>query len=279
MSSGMKIGVVGAGKMAGALIKGWINVGAIEAQKVMASVPESDAILLEPLRTLGCKGTHSNKEVAEWADALLIGVKPGVMKYIANDLKQSKKTSGTGDFAPGHKLVVSMAAGLDTAKLEDWFGESYRVIRVMPNTAVEVQEGATVYSLGKTAKPEDCSVVEHLFSSVGKCWRVNEYQIDAVTGMSGSGPAYMYLVLEALMEEGVRQGLDPVLSQRLAAQTMQGAGKMACFKHPALLRAEVTSPGGSTAEGVRALERGNLRYTLMEAVAATTVRARALNTP
>lgn len=258
--------------MAGALVKGWVKVGAVEAQKVMASVPENDAVLLEPLKALGCRGTHSNKEVADWADALIIGVKPGIMKYIATDLKHSRI-----DAAPGHQLVVSMAAGLDTTKLEDWLGESFRVIRVMPNTAVEVQEGATVYSLGKTAKPEDCSLVEHLFCSVGKCWRVNEYQIDAVTGMSGSGPAYMYLVLEALIEEGVRQGLDPVLSQRLAAQTMQGAGKMACLKHPALLRAEVTSPGGSTAEGVRALERGNLRYTLMEAVAATTEKCRVLN--
>ena len=165
----------------------------------------------------------------------------------------------------------------------------------MPNTAVTVREGATVFCLGPGADTEDATLVNTLFSCLGLCARVQEAQIgparllphtlhtshfaDAVTGVSGSGPAYMYLIIEAMADEGVRQGLDRNTSYQLAAQTMVGAGRMvlASSTHPALLKDEVTSPGGSTAAAIRALELGALRGTIMSAVAAAAERCREIN--
>ena len=162
----------------------------------------------------------------------------------------------------------------------------------MPNTAVTVGEGATVFCLGPGADTEDAKLVNTLFSCLGLCARVQEAQIgqarllphtshfsDAVTGVSGSGPAYMYLIIEAMADEGVRQGLDRPTSYQLAAQTMVGAGRMvlASSTHPALLKDEVTSPGGSTAAAIRALELGALRGTIMSAVAAAAERCREIN--
>ncbi|XP_023335193.1 pyrroline-5-carboxylate reductase [Eurytemora carolleeae] len=260
-----KVGVIGAGKMAGALLKGWIGSGVIKSNQVLASVPKQDEALLEPFKQMGCNTTFDNKDVGEWSDTILLGVKPGIVEIVAQDLIGNSK---------GDQLLVSIAAGLNTQTLQQWFGPKFRVIRVMPNTAVEVGCGASVYATGSGATSEDCKNVETLFYKVGKCWRVKEQDIDAITGISGSGPAYMYLILEALTEEGVRQGLGPDLARNLAAQTMQGAGMMASIRHPSILRGEVTSPGGSTAEGVRALEKGGIRYIIMEAVAATARRCR-----
>lgn len=264
MTSLKRLGVVGAGKMAGALVKGWVRAGAVQPQQIMVSAPERDIALLEPLKKLGCQTTYNNKDVGAWSDLVMVGVKPGIVPLVAKDLNS---TSSDG-------LFVSIAAGVSVSSLQNCFGEKSRIVRVMPNTAVEVGRGASVYSSGSSVTTEDADKIQTLFSSVGKCWRVAEAQIDAVTGISGSGPAYMYLILEALTEEGVRQGLDPDLSRLLAAQTMQGAGEMAGARHPAILRGEVTSPGGSTAEGIRALEKGGLRYIIMEGVAAAAQKCR-----
>jgi len=260
-----KVGVIGAGKMAGALVRGWVNSGVLQPQQIMASVPKQDAALLTPLIDMGCKSTFSNQEVGGWADLILLGVKPSIIAKVAPQLTQKPK---------GDQLIVSIAAGICLDRLQSTFGDQFRVVRVMPNTPVEVQCGASVYSAGSTTTPADHEMVERLFSSVGKCWRVAESQIDAVTGISGSGPAYMYLILEALTEEGVRQGLSIELARSLAAQTMLGSGKMAGSRSPAQLRAEVTSPAGSTAEAVRSLEKGGLRFILMEAVAAAADKCR-----
>jgi len=260
-----KIGVIGAGKMAGALVKGWVRSGVLKPEQIMTSVPAQDKALLEPMVKLGCIPTHHNQEAAEFADTLILGVKPNILPKVATSIKYKEGDS---------QLLVSLAAGIGINKLINMFGESHRIARVMPNTAVQVETGATVYCTSSSATMSDANVVDKLFSSVGKCWRIGEEHIDAVTGISGSGPAYMYLILEAITEEGVRQGLSPDLAGQLAAQTMLGASTMALNKHPALLRAEVTSPGGSTAEGVRNLEKGGLRYILMEGVAAAADRCK-----
>eukprot|EP00088_Acartia_fossae_P038795 TRINITY_DN40261_c0_g1_i1.p1 TRINITY_DN40261_c0_g1~~TRINITY_DN40261_c0_g1_i1.p1 ORF type:complete len:253 (-),score=62.80 TRINITY_DN40261_c0_g1_i1:31-690(-) len=214
---------------------------------------------------MGCQGTYDNKDVMNFADTVVLGVKPNILPKVASSIQTSDSDS---------QLLVSLAAGIGIKQILHMFGNSHRVARVMPNTAVQVQAGATVYCTSSTATQSDFQLVDKLFSSVGKCWRVGEEHIDAVTGISGSGPAYMYLILEAITEEGVRQGLSPELAGSLAAQTMLGASTMAQHRHPALLRAEVTSPGGSTAEGIRNLEKGGLRYILMEGVAAAANRCK-----
>lgn len=255
--------------MAGALVKGWVSSGLLPASQVLASVPEQDSALLNPLRELGCETTHNNQDTVHNSDVILLGVKPFVVPLVAKELKNK----GQG------QLLISVAAGLDTKKLQSLFGTDWRIVRAMPNTAVTVGEGATVYCLGDGAEQSDSLIVQKLFSSVGYCTRVTESQIDAVTGVSGSGPAYMYLILEAMADEGVRQGLDRQTSYHLAAQTMVGAGRMVINtgSHPGVLKDEVTSPGGSTAAAIRALEMGGLRGTVMSAVSAAADRCRDMN--
>lgn len=265
----LKVGVIGAGKMAGALIHGWIAKGLLAGNQVMASAPEPDAALLSPLTALGCHTTHDNLAVGSWADLILLAVKPGVVPRVANQLAT----------LPRGNLVVSVAAGVGVDKLETALGAGWRVVRAMPNTAVTVGEGATVYCMGGGVDGKDGQMVEQLFSTVGLCRRVSESQMDAVTGVSGSGPAYMYLALEAMADEGVRQGLERSLAYSLAAQTMVGAGRMVLDtdKHPGVLKDEVTSPSGTTIAGVRQLEKGGLRTVMMEAVAAAAERSRQIS--
>jgi len=265
----MKIGIIGAGAMAGSLARGWVGKGVVEASQVIASVPEKDKRLLAPLTELGCEATHNNMAVADFADVVVLGVKPGVVPLVAQGLHNK----GRG------QLLISVAAGIDTSKIRQLFGCDWRLARAMPNTAVTVGEGATVFCLGEGASQADCDILHTLFSSVGFCERVQEHQMDAVTGVSGSGPAYMYLILEAMADEGVRQGLERSISYNLAAQTMVGAGKMVLKRgtHPGVLKDEVTSPGGSTIAALRALELGGLRGTMMAAVAAASDRCREIN--
>jgi len=267
--SNLKIGIIGAGKMAGAIVKGWVTSGLVPAAQVLASVPERDSALLDPLRELGCETTHDNLETINNTDVVVLGVKPFVIPLVAKELKDKGKG----------QLLISVAAGIDTQKIQLMFGSTWRMVRAMPNTAVTVGEGATVYCLGPGAEHSDGMIVQKLFSSLGYCARVQESQIDAVTGVSGSGPAYMYLILEAMADEGVRQGLDRQTSYQLAAQTMVGAGRMVLNtgSHPGVLKDEVTSPGGSTAAALRALELGGLRGTMMSAVSAAADRCRDMN--
>jgi len=265
----MKIGIIGAGKMAGAMVKGWVSKGLVPAAQVLASVPEKDSHLLEPLREIGCDTTHNNLDTVNNCDVIVLGVKPIIMPIIAKELHNR----GRG------QLLISVAAGIDTQKIHSMFGSDWKIVRAMPNTAVTVGEGATVYCLGNGAEQSDSIFVQKLFSSIGFSARVAESQIDAVTGVSGSGPAYMYLILEAMADEGVRQGLDRPTSYQLAAQTMVGAGRMVLStgSHPGVLKDEVTSPGGSTAAALRALELGGLRGTMMSAVSAAADRCRDMN--
>lgn len=264
MTANIKLGVIGAGQMAGSMVKGWLSKGVLKPTQVLASVPVQDSALLEPLTSLGCAGTNDNLEVANWAEVVLLGVKPNVISRVGAQLGGAGKG----------QLLLSIAAGLNTESLAESFGPKWKVVRAMPNTAVRVGEGAAVFCLGQGAGADEGAKVNELFSSLGLCRQVEESQLDAVTGVSGSGPAYMYLILEAMADEGVRQGLGRNLAYSLAAQTMVGAGRMVLETglHPGQLKDEVTSPKGSTIAAVRALEQGGLRAAMMDAVAAAVQR-------
>ena len=200
---------------------------------------------------------------------MLLGVKPAIVRRVGAQLQGQ----GRG------QLLLSIAAGLTTTSLATSFGPGWRVVRTMPNTAVRVGEGATVYCLGQGAGQEEGQTTHTLFSSIGLCRAVEEAQLDAVTGVSGSGPAYMYLIIEAMADEGVRQGLSRDLAYSLAGQTMVGAGRMVLDTgiHPGQLKDEVTSPRGSTIAAVRALEQGGMRAAMMAAVGAAVERCQEMS--
>jgi len=175
----------------------------------------------------------------------------------------------------GEKLLVSVAAGIRLATLADRFGKGLRLVRVMPNTPCLIGQGACAYCLGEHATAEDGQLVKQLLQSVGIAYEVEEKLLDAVTGLSGSGPAFVYIMIEALSDGGVRMGLPRNVATALAAQTVRGAAEMVTVtgEHPGVLKDRVASPGGTTMAGLQALESGGLRAALMAAVEAATRRA------
>jgi len=267
----LRVGFIGAGKMASALARGFAQTLPQGSKMISASCPVNDAPLLEEMGSMGCTTMHSNKQLVRDNDVILVAVKPGVMPIICKEVKA---------LVTPDKLFVSIAAGVKLQAIQDMLHQEAKAVRVMPNTPSLVGEGATVYSLGDRCSPDtDGKIVSGLFSGVGQeCHPVSEAMIDAVTGISGSGPAYMYLIIEAMADAGVKQGLPRELSYRLAAQTMVGAGKMVLEtgKHPAVLKDDVCSPAGSTIAALATLEKNGLRNTLMQAVEAATLRCKQL---
>ncbi|WP_435009652.1 pyrroline-5-carboxylate reductase [Tundrisphaera lichenicola] len=257
--SGSRWGFIGAGKMATALIRGMIRVG-ITAESILSSDPnpESRALLL---RETGVATCDSNAEVVRGSDVIILAVKPQSMAGVLAELRPL--------ITPDH-LVMSVAAGVSLATLAEGLGADRRLARVMPNTPALVGEGAAAYCLGPTARPDDESIVAECLNAVGLAFRVPESQLDAVTGLSGSGPAFVYIVIEALSDGGVRAGLPREIATALAAQTVLGAAKMVLEtgEHPGRLKDQVTSPAGTTIAGVHALERGGVRAALIDAVEA-----------
>ncbi len=259
------IGFIGAGKMATALAKGFISAGCCTAEHIIASdvVPAA--------RDYFAAQTHApavtnNAEIVARSEILCLAVKPQNMAAVLAELKPLLQS---------HHLVVSIAAGVTLATIEAALGSGRRVIRVMPNTPCLVNASASGYALGSAATAEDAQTVELLLSSVGVAFRVQEHLLNAVTGLSGSGPAFVYMMIEALSDGGVRMGLPRDVSMKLAAQTLLGSAKMVLETglHPGELKDAVTSPGGTTIAGIHALERGGLRASLMNAVEAATSRA------
>ena len=181
----------------------------------------------------------------------------------------------------GEKLVISIVAGLQLAALQEAAGPGVRIVRVMPNTPALVNKGAAAYALGPMATGADAALTEKIFGAVGEVVCVQEHLLDVVTGLSGSGPAYIYVVIETLADAGVLLGLPRELALRLAAQTVAGAAEMVLKtgRHPAVLKDEVTSPGGTTIAGLEALEAAGLRSALLRAVRAATERSRELGRP
>lgn len=263
----MRLGFLGCGKMASALIGGILDARLATAQEIFASDPAPAALhALEAAR--GIRTVAGNRELAQAADVLLLCVKP----QDALEALASVREVLAG------KLVISIVAGLTLARLEEATGGAARVIRVMPNTPALIGEGAAALSRGRAATVEDAEVARQIFSAVGLAVEVKESLLDAVTGLSGSGPAYVYLFIEALADGGVRMGLPRALALELAAQTVAGAARMVreSGEHPAVLRDQVTSPGGTTSAGLEALEAGAVRSDLIRAVRAATERSREL---
>lgn len=268
MAAKLTIGFLGAGKMATALAKGFIRAGLTPSKQVIASDPISLAREHFSKET-GGKATESNREVARRAHILVLAVKPGNVKELLQELD--------GILTEKH-LLISIAAGVTIATLESGLGKSARVIRVMPNTPALVGSSATAFALGTAATAEDATLAEKLFSAVGIAFQLKESLLDAVTGLSGSGPAYVYLMIEALSDGGVAAGLPRDVATKLAAQTVLGSAQMVLEtgQHPGVLKDMVTSPGGTTIEGLHELEKGKVRAAFINAVRAATEKSKKL---
>lgn len=261
----LKLGFLGSGKMAAALVGGVIKSMAPQDISVTDRIPEAARDLADKH---GVRQLASNAELFLNSDAIVICVKP------RDALEAIESVRGqTTD-----KLLISIVAGLPLSRLEKAAGDGSRVIRVMPNTPALIHKGAAAYALGSRALSEDAGIVEMIFSSVGNIFAVKEDLLDAVTGLSGSGPAYVYVMVEALADAGVLMGLPRDLSLRLAAQTVVGAGEMILQTglHPAVLKDMVASPGGTTIVGLEVLERAGIRSAFLGAVRAATERSREL---
>ncbi len=258
-------GFIGSGKMATALVKGMLRAGNASAESICASDPLPAARATLQSET-GVTVFDSNLAVAERCDALVLAVKPQSMREVLRELRTA--------VTPDH-LVISIAAGTTIASIDEGLGRSGRLVRVMPNTPALVGEGASAYAMGPRTVPEDEAIVKSCLESVGRAVRVPESLLVAVTGQSGSGPAFVYLMIEALSDGGVRVGLPRDVATLLAAQTVLGAAMMVrdTGEHPGVLKDQVASPGGTTIAGLHALERGGLRAALMDAVEAATHRS------
>jgi pyrroline-5-carboxylate reductase len=259
-----RIGFVGAGVMAEALARGLVGSGTASAAQLHASDPS--AARRDVFRDIGAGGVfEDNAELVRACDVVVLAVKPYIVPRAA---------AGIASAVSEKHLIVSIAAGVTLAALEEALGTA-RLVRVMPNTPALVGAGASAYCVGADATEEDTGLVDELLSSVGTCCCVAEGWMDAVTGLSGSGPAYVYMVIEALSDGGVRMGLPRDTATELAAQTVLGAAKMVLEtgEHPALLRDRVTTPGGTTVEGIHVLEGAGVRRAFMDAVEAATAKA------
>jgi pyrroline-5-carboxylate reductase len=268
MASNLSIGFLGAGKMATALAKGFIRAGLVTPKQIIAS-DVSEAACAAFAKETGAKTTAFNPDVAKFANVLILAVKPD---QVAGALAEIR------DVTTEKHLLLSIAAGVTLAKLQAGLGDDARAIRVMPNTPALVGSSATGFALGKTATAADAEIATKLFSAVGIAFQVKESLLDAVTGLSGSGPAYVYLFIESLSDGGVAAGLPRDIATKLAAQTVLGAAKMVLEtgQHPGALKDMVTSPGGTTIEGLHELEKGKMRGTVMSAVRAATDKSKKL---
>lgn len=248
LTEAMKIGFIGGGKLAFALANGFISAGLAKADEITASCHPLDAASAEAFKGLGATALFENKPVVERSEVVIVSVKPDIVGPALSEIKSLP--------ACKNKLFISVAMGVTTATIEKNLPSEARVIRVMPNTPALVQQGAAALSRGSKATADDAKITAKLFQAVGTCEEVAEYQMDAVTALSGSGPAYVYMMIESLADGGVRCGLPRDLALRLASQTVLGSAAMVKGGgHPAVLRDNVTSPAGSTAEGTYHLEQ------------------------
>lgn len=251
--------------MAGALARGFRQAGLVGPAELLASdvLPEARARFAAET---GGAATPDNREVVGRASTLIVAVKPAMVTGVLEGIRDL--------VTPAH-LVISIAAGLPIARLERALPPAARVIRVMPNTPALVAASASAFALGTHATAADGAEVQRLFSAVGLALEVPEALLDAVTGLSGSGPAYAYLVIEALSDGGVAAGLPREVATRLAAQTLLGAARMVLETglHPGTLKDMVTSPGGTTIEGLQQLEQAGVRAAMMNAVRASAEKA------
>ncbi|MGD0274720.1 MAG: pyrroline-5-carboxylate reductase [Syntrophales bacterium] len=268
MLKGLKLGFIGGGNMGGVLVGGLISGELANATDIIVSdVAEEKRNHLH--KTWGVHTTANNPEAVRNRDIVVLAVKPQNMDAVLEEISGDVHLS---------TLIISIAAGIPTHRIERSFPQAMRVIRTMPNTPALITEGMSALARGSHAKIDDLQIARELFDAVGLTVEVDESLMDAVTGVSGSGPAYGFLFVEAIMEAAVQLGLDKQTALKLAAQTLLGAAKL-CLKEektPAELRAMVTSPGGTTLEALKVLEKLKFKDTVIEAVKAATRRSREL---
>ena len=267
-TTGMRIAILGAGKMGGILVQAFLKSGLFPREQVAATVAH-EARALALTEQFGIAVSTDNLKAAEQADVILLGVKPQQMADLVSSISSV--------LHPG-KLLISFAASVKTEAIEAAAGCNLAVIRAMPNTPAMLGAGATAICRGRFVGAPQMALAEKIFSTVGRTVIVDEKHMDAVTGLSGSGPAFLYIIIEALAEAGVHVGLPRDIATLLAAQTTYGAAKMVLEtgSHPALLKDEVTTPAGCTVDGILELEEGGARVTLIKAVKRATERAREL---
>jgi pyrroline-5-carboxylate reductase len=264
----VRFAFIGGGNMAEALIKGLLSGLGVTPQHIMATdvVPERCTYMQT---TYGITASADNKHAVQESTVVILAVKPQIMPAILEEI---------APVVNSEKLVISIAAGITLQTLQRALGDSRRVVRVMPNTPALVLAGAAGISPGKAATAQDVALVERIFNAVGRAMVVSDDMMDVVTGLSGSGPAFIFALIEGLSDGGVLMGLARQTATLLAAQTVLGAAKMVLEtgKHPGELKDMVTSPAGTTIAGMQALESGGLRGLMMEAVRRATERSEAL---
>jgi pyrroline-5-carboxylate reductase len=262
--SSPSIGFIGAGQMARALAAGFVRQGHVEAARIIAADPHPPALEAFTAAVPGAVTAGDNAQIAQAADVIFVATKP----------QQAAAALAPLASAAAGKLVVSIAAGITLKSLAQWLPKS-RLVRVMPNTPCLVGLSASAFAAGPTTTADDQRLVNDLLASVGIAIAVDEKLLDAVTGLSGSGPAFVYVMIEALSDAGVRMGLPREVATTLAAQTVRGAATMVIEtgEHPAVLKDRVASPGGTTIAGLAVLEAAGLRGALVSAVEAATLRS------
>jgi pyrroline-5-carboxylate reductase len=265
---GKRVAFLGAGNMGEALIKGLTQTGLVPAGSISAADPRADH-LGQVANRYGIRAVTDNSALVSGADVIILAVKPQIMAAVLKEVASAVNES---------KLLISIAAGVATRKLRDQLGKPVRLIRVMPNTPALVLEGVTAIARAEGLRPGDLEAAQELFAAVGKVVVLEESAMDAVTGLSGSGPAYVAIAIEALADGGVKMGLDRATATLLAAQTVLGSARLILETgvHPGQLKDMVSSPGGTTIAGIAALEDGGLRRALMQAVERATLRSREL---
>ena len=265
---GQKVGFIGGGNMGEALIKGLVAANLVPPESIFASDvrPERLRMLEEQY---GVQLLQDNAELVRQADIVVLAVKPQIMAPVVRQISAA---------VTKRKLLISIAAGVSTMTIRAALGKEARLIRVMPNTPALVLEGVTAIAKTDGLEPGDLDTASEIFSAVGRVVTLDEELMDAVTGLSGSGPAYVAIVVESLADGGVKMGLDRATAMILATQTVFGAARLMLETglHPGAVKDMVSSPGGTTIAGVHALEEGGIRHTLIKAVERATQRSREL---
>jgi len=264
----LRVAILGAGKMGGILLQAFLKNSLLLPDQLVATVQHPDRALALSAQ-FGVEVGTDNLAAAKQADVILLGVKPIQVPALIAEILPALTPS---------KLLLSFAASVKTRAIEDAAGCDLAVIRAMPNTPALLSAGATALCSGRFVTPEQIALAQSIFSTVGRSVVVEEKHMDAVTGLSGSGPAFFYIIIEALAEAAVNVGLPRDVATMLAAQTAYGSARMVLETgyHPALLKDAVTTPAGATVDGILALEEGGLRATLIKAVKRATQRAREL---
>jgi len=264
----IRVAVLGAGKMGGILLQAFLKQNLFAPDQIHATVGHAERAVALSTQWGVDVGTD-NLAAVKQADLVLIGVKPFQVPALIEQIKPALNNKQT---------IISFAASVKTRAIEDGAGIDLAVIRAMPNTPSALGAGAAALCRGRFVSPAQMELAERIFETVGRTVTVDEKHMDAVTGLSGSGPAYIYIIIEALAEAGVKVGLPRDTATQLAAQTTFGAAKMVLETgyHPALLKDAVTTPAGCTIDGILELEEGGLRVTLIKAVMRATERAREL---